>query len=292
MSDNNKQHVTVIGLGKMGTALATALVAAGHQTTVWNRTPEKADPLVAKGALRAGTVADAIAASPVAILSVFDYDSVGELLAPNAANLSGRALVNLTNSTPDEARAMAVWAAENGADYLDGAMMAVPETVATPHAFFLYSGSKKVFDAHRRALDTLAASHYLNEDAGVAEFYDLGLLSAGYAALTGFLHAVALLDTANVTPTEFIPLVTQWLHDMVAFMPELAQEIESGDYTNAASPVGMNRVVVDNLIRISRALGVDARVHSPLQALLHRQVADGHGADSFSSLFQLLKKQE
>jgi hypothetical protein len=73
--------------------------------------------------------------------------------------------------------------------------MAGPESVATPHAFFLYSGSEQAFDAHRRVLDAMAASHHLDDDASVAEFYDLDLLSAGYAALTGFLHSVALLET-------------------------------------------------------------------------------------------------
>ena len=42
--------ITVIGLGNMGSALAEAFLKAGYTTTVWNRTPEKADNLVAKGA--------------------------------------------------------------------------------------------------------------------------------------------------------------------------------------------------------------------------------------------------
>ncbi|GAA3079292.1 hypothetical protein GCM10020000_76170 [Streptomyces olivoverticillatus] len=47
-------NVTVIGLGAIGTALAGALVAAGHRTTVWNRTPGKGDALVEMGAVELG----------------------------------------------------------------------------------------------------------------------------------------------------------------------------------------------------------------------------------------------
>ncbi|MDV5142759.1 NAD(P)-binding domain-containing protein [Streptomyces sp. SBC-4] len=54
--------VTVIGLGEMGFTLASAFLAGGHPTTVWNRTPERADALVAKGARRAATVREAVAA--------------------------------------------------------------------------------------------------------------------------------------------------------------------------------------------------------------------------------------
>lgn len=167
--DGDRPGVTVLGLGRMGGALASALLAAGYRTTVWNRTAGKADDLVGQGAVRADTVTDAVLASPVVIACVLDYDGVHEMLDASADALSGRALVNLTTGTPDEARAMAAWVAKHGAEYLDGAMMAVPQTVATPDGFFLYSGSKDVFDVHRQALDALASSHYLGADPAAAE---------------------------------------------------------------------------------------------------------------------------
>lgn len=275
----------------MGTALATALLTAGHRTTVWNRTAEKADDLVGHGAARADTVTDAVLASPLVIVCLLDYDGVREILDASTDALSGRALVNLTTGTPDEARAMAAWAARHDARYLDGAMMAVPQTVATPDGFFLYSGSRQAFDTHRRTLDTLAGSHYLGADPAVAELWDSALLGAGYAALTGFLHSLALLDTAGVTPSQFVPLATRWLHGMTAFMSDLAQEVESGNYTAGVSPVGMNRIAVGNLVRTSRLQGIDAEPYAALRALLDRRVADGHSGDSFSSLFELLRKQ-
>ena len=46
------QHVCVIGLGDMGSALAEALLANGHRVTVWNRTASKCGPLAEAGATR------------------------------------------------------------------------------------------------------------------------------------------------------------------------------------------------------------------------------------------------
>ncbi|GFE18003.1 hypothetical protein Sgleb_60500 [Streptomyces glebosus] len=86
--------VTVLGLGAMGSALAGAFVRAGHPTTVWNRTPGKADPLVARGAVRADTVAEAVAASPLVIVWVVDYAAAREILEPAGPGLSGRVLVH------------------------------------------------------------------------------------------------------------------------------------------------------------------------------------------------------
>ncbi|MFQ6331468.1 NAD(P)-binding domain-containing protein [Nocardia sp. CWNU-33] len=50
MTAGERTPVIVIGLGSMGSALAEAFVRAGHPTTVWNRSPEKAASLVARGA--------------------------------------------------------------------------------------------------------------------------------------------------------------------------------------------------------------------------------------------------
>lgn len=54
-----------IGLGNMGSAIARNLIRAGHDVTVWNRSPAKADALVAEGATRAATPAEAAAGEVV-----------------------------------------------------------------------------------------------------------------------------------------------------------------------------------------------------------------------------------
>jgi 3-hydroxyisobutyrate dehydrogenase-like beta-hydroxyacid dehydrogenase len=275
--------VTVLGLGKMGVAIANALVTAGYETTVWNRSPGK----VIKGAMHASSAKEAIAASPVVLAVVTDGATVRELYQGSA----GGALINLATSTPDEAAEMAAWAEQRGIDYLDGAMLAVPQQVATSDAQFLYSGSAKVFEDNQKLLDVLATSRYLGADPAVAELWDTALLGVGYSTLLGFFHAAALLGTANTKPSEFLPLVDQWVKGMVAWLAELAAEIESGDYRDAVSPVDLNRVAAANLVNTSLDRGVSAETLAPFRALLDRRSADGHGADSLSSLFELLKKR-
>ena len=48
-------RLAFFGLGQMGTPMAGRLLEAGHELTVWNRTPSKADPLVERGARRAAS---------------------------------------------------------------------------------------------------------------------------------------------------------------------------------------------------------------------------------------------
>ncbi|MER5326930.1 NAD(P)-dependent oxidoreductase [Streptosporangium roseum] len=291
MSEQAKPPVTVLGLGRMGAPIATAFLNAGYPTTVWNRTAARADALVAQGAIRAATAVEAVAAGPLVIAPLLDHDAVRQTLGPAASALHGRTLVNLANSTPEHARELAAWAAGHGADYLDGAMMALPETVATPEGFFLYSGSQHAFTTYRRELEVMAPAHYFGTDPGSAEVHDLALLGTGYAALTGFLHAAALLDSLGTAPEVFASLAARWLHGMAEFLPELAREAGSAAYVDGVSTVDLNRAGVDSLIDLSRASGIATDVHEPLKALLDRRSADGHGQESFSSVFELLRSR-
>ncbi len=75
--------VTVIGLGVMGSELARTLLQNGQRVMVWNRTPEKAHPLVHEGATLAKTSIEALAASPTTIICIRSHNDTRELLNSN-----------------------------------------------------------------------------------------------------------------------------------------------------------------------------------------------------------------
>ncbi|NEE10160.1 NAD(P)-dependent oxidoreductase, partial [Streptomyces sp. SID7499] len=195
--------VTVIGLGPMGLALAEAFLKNGHPTTVWNRTPEKARDLVARGARLAASAAEAVAAGPLTVVCLKDYATLYEVLDPTGGGPAGRTLVNLNSGTPKEARAAASWAAERGVAYLDGAVMVPPPLVGDPGSVFLHSGPREIFEAHRATLESLGDPHYLGSDPGLAVLHNAALLGLMYATMNGFLHATALVGSAGVPAADF-----------------------------------------------------------------------------------------
>lgn len=285
--------VTVLGLGKMGSALAGAFLKGGHPTTVWNRSASKADALVDEGATRAATVAEAVAASPLVVVCVLDYDAVHEVLDPLGDDLSGRVLVNLTTATPEQARRTAAWAAVRGADYLDGAIMAVPEVIAGPEALLLYGGPRDTFESHQEVLGSLGPSTYLGSDAGLAALYDLAVLSGMYGIIGGFLHAAALVGTEGVGATEFLSLLAPLANGVVIqeILPSLAEQIDTGDYAKGAvSNLGPHAVALANVVEASGVQGIDVALMKPMQKLVDRRMADGHGDGDLSGLVELLRR--
>lgn len=256
---NNTAAVTIIGLGEMGRALADALIMAGGRTTVWNRSAAKADGLVARGAIRAATVEEAVLASPLSLVCLLDYDVADAILRPAAGALRGLTLVNLTNGTPDQARKAEGWARGHGAAYLDGGIMAIPSTVATSQAFVLYSGQKSHFEAHKETLEAIGAAKYLGADAGIAALYDLALLSAMNVMFDGFFHSVAMATSHDEgSAVGFTELLMPWLTNMAQVMPAFAADVDSD-----AEPVlvqGLDVVLasVRNMAQASHDAGVRA----------------------------------
>lgn len=286
--------VTVLGLGEMGRALAAAFVAAGRPTTVWNRTAAKADELVALGAVRAGSVAEAVTASPLVVVCLLDYGTVQETLESAAGRLRGRTIANLTNGTPLQASEMAAWVSGHGGDYLDGGIMAVPTTVATPEAFILYSGAQRIFDAHRETLAELGEAKYLGDDIGLAALYDLALLSGMNLMFDGFHHAVAMATSRKEgSASGFTELLVPWLTNMARLLPAFAAEVDA-DLATAAEPRLVQGLDVQvsglaNIMDASKEAGVGTAPLEPSMAALKELLAEGHDTWSAPASIRRLK---
>lgn len=283
--------VSLLGLGEMGRALAAAQLDAGHAITVWNRSPGRAEALAARGATVAGSAEEAVDAAPLVIACLFDHDSVHEVLDPLADRLAGRALLNLTTTTPRQARALATWAAGHGAAYLDGGIMAVPEMIGGPGSAVFYSGDGGMFESHRATLDVWGESTWFGPDPGMASLYDLAILSGMYTLFAGFLHGAAMVGTEGVPATEFAARAAPFLAAMTGALAGFAEVIDGGDYS-VAGQQSLEFSDLGDLLQASTDQGVSTEVIAPVQALIRRQIAAGHGKDGFARIYEEIRSTD
>ncbi|MBJ3810767.1 NAD(P)-dependent oxidoreductase [Streptomyces flavofungini] len=290
MSAERRAPVTVIGLGNMGTALAAAFLEHGHPTTVWNRSHEKTKALAERGARVAATPAEAVTAAELVIACVLDYDALHTVLDPVADRLPGRALVNVTSGSPEQARDFRDWAEGQGAGYLDGAIMTTPPGVGRPDMMFLYSGSRDTFTAHKETLDVLGDALFLGPDPAVASLYDAALLGLMWSTFTGWLHGTALVGADKVAATEFTALANRWLGGAVSgFLTRYAAQVDEGRYPGDDATVDVQIGAIDHLIHAAADRGVDNALPELLQATMRRAQAAGHGGDSYASVIEVLR---
>ncbi|MFD7938809.1 NAD(P)-dependent oxidoreductase [Streptomyces sp. NPDC059755] len=284
-----KSAVTLLGLGAMGAALARTWLAAGHPLIVWNRNPHRSAALAAEGARVADSAAEAVAASTLVVVCLLDDASVDEALA--GVDLTDRDLVNLTTSTPAQARARAEWARERGARYLDGGIMAVPPMIGVPEAggYVFYSGSRELFERHQETLGVPAGTTYVGEDAGFAALHDVALLSAMYGMFAGSAHAFALIRKEDIDPASLAPLLADWLVAMAPAVHRTADRLRSGDYTkDVASPLAMQVAGTPTLLSTAEQQGVSPELLSPYFDLMRRRLGEGSEEEDLTGVIDLL----
>ncbi|MEU0226428.1 NAD(P)-binding domain-containing protein [Streptomyces sp. NPDC006284] len=283
--------VTVLGLGPMGRALAAAFLDAELRTTVWNRTPGRDTDLVARGAVSASSAAEAVAASPLTVVCVVNYDASDAVLRQEAvtAALKGRTVANLSADIPERARDTAEWAARHGVRYLDGAIMTPTTTIGTDDGVFLYSGPEELYGEHRPVLAALGGSHtHLGEDAGRAAAYDVALLDVFWTATAGFTHALALARAEGITGAEFAPFA----QGIAAILPELftefAADTDAGTYSGELNPITSAASTMAHVVHASEAHGIDASLMRVIEGQARRVIARGHGTDGYSRVGEVI----
>ncbi|MDA3627964.1 NAD(P)-binding domain-containing protein [Saccharopolyspora sp. WRP15-2] len=277
------QPVTLIGLGPMGQAMVNSLLDAGHPVTVWNRTASRADAVVARGAARAETPADAVRASDLVLLSLTDYAAMYDILGP-VEDLGGKVVVNLSSDSPVVTREAAKWVEQRGARFLTGGVMVPAPMVGTEASYVYCSGPKDVFDAHEKTLGIIGKPHHMGADPGLAQLFYQANLDVFLTSLSAFLHGAALLGSAGVPAKDFAPWAAEVFQLVVHFLPESAEQVDNDDHPGHLSTATMMGATADHIVAASGEAGIDLDLPRAIKAHYDRAIAAGKGGDNWTRL--------
>ncbi|MEU5368420.1 NAD(P)-binding domain-containing protein [Streptomyces sp. NPDC005951] len=281
--------VTVLGLGDMGRSLARAFLAAGHPTTVWNRSPQKGEDVVALGAVRAASAEEAVRASGLVVVCLVDYDASDAVLEPLAGALEGRVVVNLTSDTPARSRQTAAWATKHSLAYLDGAIMVPVDVVGSADALVFHSGDRAAYAAHEDTLKALGEpATFLGEDHGLAAAHDMAMLDFFYGAMGGLVHAFALARAEGIEPASLAPYLTTITGILPPIVEYTAEEAGSGAYSADGANLGMMAASVDHILHTAKDRGLDVSQLAGLKSLTDRAIAQGRGPGAWSGLVEVI----
>lgn len=277
-------NVAVLGLGPMGQALAGALLDANCRTTVWNRTAAKAEPLLARGALAAADLAEAITAADLTLINVVDHSAVDAILDAAGTAVAGKIIVGLSSDTPERARRTAALVAGLGGHYLDGAIMTPTTTIGTPDAAILFAGPREHYDAGIEVFTALGTPTWLGAGYERAATYDMALLDLFWTSVSGFLHALGIAKAHGIGAAELLPHATGIVDILTPIFTEIAERVEAGDHGQSGAPVSSVAASLHHLIATSRAVDMDAGALVAFARVVDKAVADGYGAQEISVL--------
>lgn len=285
---------SVIGLGMMGRRLAQLLLASGWDVTVWNRSPAVAVELVNMGARQAATPAQALAAAPLSVMVVKDYQAGHEIMnsAGALAALTGHTLVQLTTGSPQEALDMEMLTIRHGGAYLDGAIQAAPEQMGLAETPIFVSGTREAFSTALAMLKVFGNPMLLGERASLASAMDFATLSYVYGATIGFFHGARIAETEGLSVSDYGELVNRIAPSFGEFLKHEGKVIQSGDYRITQSPL---RISVDATRRIAqhaRDNGLQPAIAELPEALFRQAQAAGYGDEEAAAVIKVLRQAQ
>jgi 3-hydroxyisobutyrate dehydrogenase-like beta-hydroxyacid dehydrogenase len=280
--------VTVIGLGNMGSALARTLLENRCAVTVWNRSPNKAEHLVDKGAVLAPSPSAAILDSPIILVCVTNYEAANHILYQAAANLPGKLIVQFTTGSPQDARISERWAHEHGAEYLDCAITGSPSSIGTPGAHILVSGREAIFQKAEPILRLLAGNlDYKGELIGLASAWEMVFIMHYYGMFLSLFHSVQICQAEGIPLEQYITVLNkQGKH----YEKWLCENIQSGNYQETSAPLELWAGGIQQIAQHAQESHIHAEFPQLVARLFQQAVKDGYGREEVSALFKVLQK--
>jgi 2-hydroxy-3-oxopropionate reductase len=152
-------NIAFIGLGIMGSPMAVHLVRAGHQVAGYNRSPEKAAPLVDAGGRAAESIADAVRDADVVCLMVPDSPDVSDVLAGEGGVFDnakqGTLVIDFSSIRPDVTTQLAEQAATMGLRLVDAPVSGGEAGAVNAALSIMVGGEADDFEAAKPYLDVV-----------------------------------------------------------------------------------------------------------------------------------------
>lgn len=287
-------RIAFLGLGAMGSRMASNLLAAGHSLVVWNRDPAKADGLVAQGAVLAATPREAVRDADFALSMVRDDEASGAVwLAPELGALSGMApgAVGIECSTLSLAwtRRLAEAFKAAGVGFVDAPLAGSRPQAEAKALLFFVGGEPAVVARVQPLLETLGAAvhHSGAAGAGMAVKLAVNALLAVQAGLMAEL--IGGLQRAGIDPARGVEIIASTpvcapaakvAAEMMlkgAFAPLFPIELAEKDLAYAEAAFGRHPD--------SQGVPITTAAHTVLQQAKEA----GFGADHISGIVQLYR---
>jgi 3-hydroxyisobutyrate dehydrogenase-like beta-hydroxyacid dehydrogenase len=257
-----------IGLGRMGSAMAANLVRAGHEVTVFNRTPGRSSPLIALGAHETATLAGACRGEVVITMLADDEAASQIALGADgiAANLS-KGAIHLSMSTISVAmsKRLAQAHAQSGQRYVAAPVFGRPDMAAAAKLFIVAAGDPGTIDTCRPVFDALGQkTSTIGTEPSAANLVKLTANFLQAAVIESLGEAIALIGKAGIDRRAYVELLTSTIFTAPAYKI-FGPLIADGTFGTAAfaAPLGYKD------IRLALTEAETLRVPMPLASLLH-----------------------
>jgi 3-hydroxyisobutyrate dehydrogenase-like beta-hydroxyacid dehydrogenase len=272
--------VGFIGLGQMGSGMAANLLKAGHEVTVFNRSPQKADPLVAQGAKRAASIAEACDGE--AVFTMLANDEAASDAVHGAGGILtslAKGALHISSSTISVALSekLAADHAAAGQSYVAAPVFGRPAAAEAAQLFIVAAGAPDAITTAAPLLDVVGQKTFVISETPKAA--NLVKLSGNFliaSVIESLGEAIALVSKGGIDKHQYVDIMTSTLFGAPVYKTYggliADQKFEPAGF---AAPLGQKD------IRLTLAAAEEMRVPMPLASLLRDRFITllAHGGD-------------
>lgn len=283
--------ITVIGLGKMGAALARTLLDVGKTVTVWNRSADKAAALVAAGATHAGSLSEAIAASDHIIVCIKTHQTTLETLEPVKEGLDGKTVADLSTGGVAEAERLVALLEGAGADWLIGMINAFPSGIGKAETAILCAGTDAGWIAMGDAIKELGgASDHVGSTAAAIPALFAAMFTARQGFMFGLIYGGALARRAGLDMQVFADQIGITHGVAGNYGKVFAKTVIPQDYDNAEATMSVYKLALADVLATFEETGTRDDFVRLMHDLTAKADADGLSDQQLTALVEELAK--
>jgi 3-hydroxyisobutyrate dehydrogenase-like beta-hydroxyacid dehydrogenase len=281
-----------IGLGKMGAAIAGNMLKAGHEVTVWNRSPEPVAALVKRGAIAAKTPEDALQGD--ALFSMLSSDA-----AMRAVGLDGKLLgraakglihANLATISTAFARELTAAYEKHGLHYVASPVFGRPDAAESAKLIVVVGGAAKAVEKLTPVFGAIGVQTVVAGEA--PEKANLFKIAGNFmiiSALETMSEAFALLRKGGVDPKQFHEVMSNSL-----FASRVHQGYGGLILGRHFEPAGFEMVLGLKDADLARSAAKELQMTMPLADLAHdhftQGIESGMGEKDWSAISDVIAK--
>ncbi len=282
--------IAFLGLGIMGRPMAARLVAAGHEVTVWNRTPSRAD---LPGARTAATPAQAAAGAEVVWVCVSDTAASERVFLAEdgvlAAAAPGLLAADSSTISPQASRRIAARLAERGATLLDCPVTGSKQGAESGKLVFIAGGPKEAVARLQPLFQVMGQRvfHIGGNGMGLAAKLAMNLNIA--LIYQGFCEGLVLAEKSGVSAGQMLEIIgaTMLRSGVIEYK---APFIRARDYS-PNFPLKLMLKDIRLMLEHARSLQTELPALQTVAGIYEQAVRQGLGEQDYAATLGLMERQ-
>ncbi len=288
------KKITFIGLGKMGTAIATRMLESGLALTVYNRTKSKAQPLAEKGAVVADSIKEAVADADIIFSSLLDDFAVIETTTGSSGILehmkTSAIHIGLSTILPSTAEQIYKAHQKHGSHYISGAVLGVPKVATAGELTTFCAGDAGAIASCEEIMQTFSKTVINLGDQ--AKFSLIMKISMNYALITSLELISELYSFAEMSGLD-LEIVQQGLHQIYAHpaFKLYVDKIKDRDFDDVNFNMKGGLKDVSVFQKAFTDVGVTPKLANLVKDRFTSALADGMENKDWSAIYEVIRKE-